>query len=65
MSIPARIIFTTATLLILTLGAGLQPAKADGLTVIPIGGTANYQNNWYYSISGPSLSVRGIERPYL
>ncbi len=35
------------------------PAHADGTTVVPISGTASYNFQWNFSLSGPSLSLDG------
>ncbi len=35
------------------------PAHADGLTVIPISGTAQFVDEWGFSLSGPGLTFGG------
>ena len=36
-----------------------QNAQADGLPIIPITGFASFQDDWFFSLSGPSLSLAG------
>jgi hypothetical protein len=36
-----------------------SPAHADGTSVLPVSGTATYNQQWNFSLSGPSLSFHG------
>jgi hypothetical protein len=36
-----------------------SPSHADGTSVLPVSGTAKYNEQWNFSLSGPSLSFHG------
>ncbi len=51
--------FAQAVVFLALASLATVPAHADGTTVVPISGTASYNYQWNFSLSGPSLSLDG------